>query len=63
MESPQCPKCKTWVLVPLSDFGGDSGGSVQYKAWVCLDSKCGYTIRIDKGTVQYTITRRVNGTP
>jgi hypothetical protein len=45
--------------VPLSDFGGDSGGSVKYKAWVCLDKECGWTLRVDKGTI--TFGRKPNG--
>lgn len=61
MELPLCPRCQRHVALPLSDFGGDSGGSVKYKAWVCMDSKCGWTLRIDKGTIQYTTTKKVNG--
>jgi hypothetical protein len=61
MELPTCPRCKAFLLLPLSDFGGDAGGSVMYKAWVCADSRCGWTVRIDKGTVMYTTTRKVNG--
>ena len=57
---PNCPRCKEHVILPLSDFGGDSGGSVAYKAWVCSDMKCGWTLRIDKGTVTYTITKKVD---
>lgn len=62
MDFPTCPKCKLHLLLPLSDFGGDSGGSVEYKAWVCMDVKCGWTLRIDKGTISYTTTKKVNGT-
>lgn len=61
MKLPLCPRCAKFVVLPLSDFGGDSGGSVEFKAWVCMDSKCGWTLRIDKGTVMYTITKKVNG--
>ena len=47
---PECLKCKTGVLVPLSDYGRD-GASVPYKAWVCTNPECGYNIRIDNGEV------------
>lgn len=56
---PKCPKCKAQLLVPLSDYGGDQGGSVKYKAWVCLDVNCGWTVRVDKGQIAYTITTHV----
>jgi len=58
-EFPKCPRCKTFTILPLSDYGGDSGGSVKYKAWVCMDQKCGWTLRIDKGAI--TFGRRANG--
>jgi len=51
-----CPNCKSGILLPLSDYGGDHGGSVKYKAWVCYNEKCGWTLRIDKGQVSYTKT-------
>ena len=47
---PECLKCRTGVLVPLSDYGRD-GASVPYKAWVCTNPECGYNIRIDNGEV------------
>jgi len=59
MELPKCPKCSQ-VLLPLSDYGGESGGSVKYKAWVCMDYKCGWTLRIDKGQVSYTTTTKIS---
>jgi hypothetical protein len=50
MESsyPECQKCTTGVLVPLSDYGRD-GASIRYKAWVCTNPECGFNIRIDNG--------------
>ena len=60
IEFPKCPRCKIQMLVPLSDYGGDSGGSVMYKAWVCIDQACGWTIRIDKGQVSYTTTMKIS---
>lgn len=49
---PKCPKCDKGLLVPLSDFG-IGGAHVHYKAWVCLDSNCGFNIRIDRGEISY----------
>lgn len=45
---PDCQKCDTGVLIPLSDYGRD-GASIMYKAWVCTNPACGYNIRIDNG--------------
>ena len=45
---PECLKCTTGVLVPLSDYGRE-GSSIMYKAWVCTNPDCGYNIRIDNG--------------
>jgi len=47
---PECQKCATGVLIPLSDYGRD-GASIQYKAWVCTNPDCGFNIRIDNGEV------------
>lgn len=47
---PQCQKCSTGVLIPLSDYGRE-GSSLMYKAWVCTDPACGFNIRIDNGEV------------
>lgn len=47
---PQCQKCSTGVLIPLSDYGRE-GSSVMYKAWVCTNPNCGFNIRIDNGEV------------
>ncbi len=54
MESkyPECQKCATGVLVPLSDYGRD-GATIQYKAWVCTNPSCGFHIRIDNGEVSF----------
>jgi len=52
MEYPKCMKCSSGTLVPLSDYGTD-GASVLYKAWVCVNPDCGFSLRIDKGQVTY----------
>ena len=49
---PECQKCATGVLVPLSDYGRD-GATIQYKAWVCTNPSCGFHIRIDNGEVSF----------
>jgi len=49
---PQCQKCSTGVLIPLSDYGRE-GSSIMYKAWVCTDPNCGFNIRIDNGEVSF----------
>jgi len=56
-EFPKCPRCKVVQIVPLSDYGSDTGGSVKYKAWVCLDERCGWTLRIDRGNISFTRDR------
>jgi hypothetical protein len=53
---PVCPRCNKQPLLPLSDYG-EMGSSLKYKAWVCADSKCGYSVRIDKGQVSYVKVR------
>ena len=58
MTFPRCPKCKAGPLLPLSDYGNEAGGSVKYKAWCCVDMKCGFTLRIDRGQVSYTVTTK-----
>ncbi len=45
---PECLKCSTGVLIPLSDYGRE-GSSIKYKAWVCTKPECGFNIRIDNG--------------
>ncbi len=47
---PECLKCKSGVLIPLSDYGRD-GASIPYKAWVCSNPECGFNIRIDNGDI------------
>ena len=47
---PECQKCATGVLIPLSDYGRD-GASIEYKAWVCTNPDCGFHIRIDNGEI------------
>jgi len=37
-------------LLPLSDYGRD-GAPIRYKAWVCHNPICGFSIRIDNGEV------------
>ena len=48
MEYPQCRKCGTGDLVPLSDFGSQ-GATIQYKAWVCTNPECGFNLKIRNG--------------
>ncbi len=45
---PECLKCSSGVLLPLSDYGRE-GSSIMYKAWVCSNPDCGFNIRIDNG--------------
>lgn len=45
---PDCQKCGTGLLIPLSDYGRD-GAPIMYKAWVCTNPECGFNIRIDNG--------------
>ncbi|SVB40159.1 uncharacterized protein METZ01_LOCUS193013 [marine metagenome] len=47
---PQCLKCESGMLLPLSDDGRD-GAPIRYKAWVCSNSECGFNIRIDNGEI------------
>jgi hypothetical protein len=47
---PDCQKCSVGVLLPLSDYGRD-GSSILYKAWVCSNPNCGFSIRIDNGEI------------
>jgi hypothetical protein len=49
---PECKKCNDGVLLPLSDYGRD-GASIQYKAWVCTNPNCGFSIRIDNGVPSF----------
>jgi len=49
---PDCQKCGNGKLLPLSDYGRD-GASIHYKAWVCSNPECGFSIRIDNGEVSF----------
>jgi hypothetical protein len=49
---PECQKCNTGVLVPLSDYGRE-GAAIRYKAWVCTNPDCGFNIRIDNGEISF----------
>jgi len=49
---PDCQKCSTGLLLPLSDYGRE-GSSIMYKAWVCSNPNCGFNIRIDNGEVSF----------
>jgi len=42
-------------MLPLSDYG--DGASVLYKAWACINDKCGFGLRVDKGVVTYMHVR------
>ncbi len=56
---PECLKCPTGLLIPLSDYGRD-GSSIHYKAWVCTNPECGYNIRIDNGELSFGKTVTVS---
>jgi hypothetical protein len=45
-------KCKGGVLLPLSDYGRE-GAAITYKAWVCSNPQCGFSIRIDNGEISF----------
>ena len=49
---PECLKCSTGILLPLSDYGRE-GASIMYKAWVCSNPDCGFNIRIDNGELSF----------
>ncbi len=49
---PECLKCNNGVLLPLSDYGRE-GASIRYKAWVCSNPACGFSIRIDNGEISF----------
>lgn len=49
---PECQKCNTGLLVPLSDYGRE-GAAIRYKAWVCTNPECGFNIRIDNGEISF----------
>lgn len=50
---PRCLKCNKGVLLPLSDYGRE-GATIMYKAWVCSNHECAFTVRIDNGNVSFT---------
>ena len=52
MDWPKCQKCNNGALIPLSDYGQE-GASVLFKAWVCTNPECGFSLRVDKGEVTY----------
>jgi len=52
MDYPKCQKCGNGVLIPLSDYGQE-GASVLFKAWVCTNPDCGFSLRVDNGDVSY----------
>jgi hypothetical protein len=52
MDFPKCLKCNRGALIPLSDYGQE-GASVLFKAWVCTNPDCGFSLRVDKGEVTY----------
>ena len=47
---PDCRKCSSGVLIPLSDYGRD-GAPITFKAWVCTNPTCGFNVRIDNGEI------------
>jgi len=51
-EFPNCLKCNKGRLLPLSDYGRE-GATITYKAWVCSNPDCGFSIRIDNGEISY----------
>lgn len=51
-EYPACLKCDKGRLLPLSDYGRD-GATIKYKAWVCSNPDCGFSIRIDNGEISF----------
>lgn len=52
IEFPPCMKCNKGRLLPLSDYGRD-GATIKYKAWVCTNPVCGFSLRIDNGEISY----------
>ena len=46
--------------MPLSDYGRD-GAAIHYKAWVCHNPDCGFSIRIDNGEISLGHQLRENG--
>ncbi len=52
IQLPDCLKCNTGKLLPLSDYGRD-GASIRYKAWACSNPECGFNLRIDNGEISF----------
>ena len=52
MDLPKCQKCGDGSMIPLSDCG-QGGSAVVFKAWVCANPECGFSIRVDKGEITY----------
>jgi hypothetical protein len=52
MELPKCQKCNDGTMIPLSDYGQE-GSAVVFKAWVCANPGCGFSLRVDKGEITY----------
>jgi len=59
-EFPLCLKCDRGNLLPLSDYGRD-GATINYKAWVCSNPECGFSIRIDNGEISYGRQIQISG--
>ena len=57
---PSCLQCREGLLLPLSDYGRD-GAPIHYKAWVCHNPSCGFSIRIDNGEISRGYQLRENG--
>jgi hypothetical protein len=51
-EYPVCLKCEKGRLLPLSDYGRD-GATIKFKAWVCSNPECGFSLRIDNGEISF----------
>ncbi len=49
---PRCLVCNDGDLVPLSDYGGQ-GAPVHFKAWVCTNPDCSFTIKIRGGEIYF----------
>jgi len=49
---PDCLKCKTGKLLPMSDYGRE-GATIKYKAWACSNPDCGFNLRIDNGEISF----------
>jgi len=47
---PECRKCGSGDLVPLSDFG-NQGAPIEYKAWVCTNPGCGFNLKTRNGEI------------